>query len=176
MTTEDHLTGTAGEFPVSTSTSADHPDDRFADRSIDSFAEIGELLRAPEPCHVRHSKGYAVDVASSSVDHESGLELPGLSVNPMDPEPWWTRPWEDWVARQICQYAHLSDEEGVHSWLLTGRCVGRGPDCEPLLVEVRPYGRLSSSVISEAERRYRQNFAQPRRSPDASDDQELTER
>lgn len=126
--------------------------------TIDEFEQIGGLLEGG-PLYVRHSRGYDVDSTSVSVDGESGLELPGLSANPMNPEDWWTRPWQDWAARQICQYRHLSDKDGdAHVWLLTGRCVGRGPDCEPLLVDVKPLGRLTDAVLDRAEEIYQANF------------------
>jgi hypothetical protein len=129
------------------------------DDLIDSWEQIGELLRREEPLYVRHSKGYDVDASSCSMDGESGLELPGLSANPMNPEAWWSRPWQDWIARQICQYRHLSqDDAEAQTWLLTGRVVGRGPDCEPLLTDVRPMGRLGDKLISEAEERYDAEF------------------
>jgi hypothetical protein len=140
--------------------------DRIADSGVaavtqqtfERLDEIGALIRRGTPFYVRHSRGYETDLAARSVDGESGLELPGLSANPMNPEPWWTRPWQDWVARQICQYRHLSKEDGAQTWLLTGRPVGRGPDCEPLLVDVEPLGVLSERLIIEAEERYDQNF------------------
>lgn len=130
------------------------------DDVIDSWDRVGRLLQGAEPVYVRHSKGYQVDASSRSVDGESGLELPGLSANPMNPEPWWSRPWEDWIARQVCQYRHLSEgDDETETWLLTGRVVGRGPDCEPLLSDIRPMGRLSETFIKEAEERYDANFS-----------------
>lgn len=57
---------------------------------------------------------------------------PGLSANPLDPEPWWTRPTREWPARQLCNDAHLQREDGErHGWVLAGTVVGRGPDNEP---------------------------------------------
>lgn len=125
---------------------------------FDSLAEIAPLLRGDRPCYVRHSKGTELDVESYSFDYESGLRMPGLSANPMNPESWWSRPWEDWVARQICQYRHLRDGVEVRSWLLSGDCIARGPDCEPLLINITVFGWLSETVINEAQRRYDANF------------------
>jgi uncharacterized protein DUF6098 len=70
-----------------------------------------------------------------SVDYESGLRLPGFSANPLDPERWWTRPLRDWLARQLCQYAHIKDsaDDGRVAWILKGDVAGRGPDNEPLI-------------------------------------------
>ncbi len=84
--------------------------------------------------------------------------MPGLSVNPLTPEPWWTRPLRDWLARQICQYEHLAEDGDRHAWVFTGTCVGRGPDCEPLLVEVTPVARLDPAVLRKAKRVYEEEF------------------
>ena len=59
--------------------------------SIRGLAELEMTLGGPA-AYVRYSKGPQHDLGEASVDTESGLELPGLSVNPLDPEPWWTRP------------------------------------------------------------------------------------
>ncbi|MGJ9404517.1 DUF6098 family protein [Arthrobacter sp. KK5.5] len=48
--------------------------------------------------------------------------------------PRWTGPVRDWLARQLCQYKHLKERNPEHhAWVARGRCVARGPDCEPLL-------------------------------------------
>ena len=44
------------------------------------------------------------------------------------------------------------------AWVLRGRFVGRGPDCEPLLAEPVPVARLGEQLLQEAEARYRRNF------------------
>ncbi|GGI44920.1 hypothetical protein BCL57_000703 [Agromyces flavus] len=109
--------------------------------------------------YVRYSEGPAHDADGGSVDTESGLELPGLSVNPLDPEDWWTRPVADWLARQLCQYKHLRDSNRERrAWLVRGQVVGRGPDCEPLLADVEYVGLLDEALLDEAERRYRERF------------------
>ncbi|MDV7351638.1 DUF6098 family protein [Rhodococcus oxybenzonivorans] len=56
------------------------------------------------------------------------------------------------------KYAELSQQEGRFAWLLKGRVVGRGPDHEPLLTDIRPLARLSHSVLDEAAHRYRERF------------------
>lgn len=112
-----------------------------------------------EPLYVRFSKGPDADASESSVDHESGLELPGLSVNPLRPEPWWTRPLRDWLARQLCQYAHLRERgAGRFAWVLTGETAGRGPDCEPLIANGRPVAFIADAMIDEADRIYSERF------------------
>lgn len=125
------------------------------------FRSLAELADAAvsEELYIRYSKGPDDDGDSPSVDTESGLELPGLSVNPLRPEAWWTRPVADWLARQVCQYRELQEKNPERfAWVLTGRVVGRGPDCEPLLQECRPVARLADELIAEAERRYEQVF------------------
>ncbi|MGC5166065.1 DUF6098 family protein [Luteimicrobium sp. DT211] len=117
---------------------------------MDSLAQAVRLVeRSRETLYVRVSGGPAVDRCTVSRDHESGCVLPGLSVNPLSPEPWWDRPVEHWVARQLTQYAHLADD-GSFAWLLTGEVSGRGPDCEPLLVAVRPVAVLEDAALAEA--------------------------
>ena len=94
----------------------------------------------------------------AALEAELGDE-PGLSVNPLDPESWWTRPTVDWLARQLCQYKHLSERNPDRlAWVLHGEEVARGPDCEPLLVDVEFVARLTDRLLAEAERRYHERF------------------
>ncbi|MGV9768940.1 DUF6098 family protein [Microbacterium sp. NPDC003461] len=126
---------------------------------VRSLAELEELVGARPALHARYSQGPADDGDGGSMDTESGLELPGLSVNPLAPEPWWTRPVADWLARQLCQYRHLAEAHpDRHAWVLTGRLVGRGPDCEPLLAHAVPVARLDDRLLEEADARYREAF------------------
>ena len=121
--------------------------------------DLESIVVAGPALFVRYSEGYENDARSGSIDTESNLELPGLSVNPLTPESWWTRPLGDWLARQLCQYKHLQEKNpGRYAWVLRGEVVGRGPDCEPLMVHVEPVARLSPSLLAEAERTYHQNF------------------
>ena len=60
--------------------------------TLKSIDELLNLVRAEPGLYVRYSEGYDADRDSGSLDTESGLELPGLSVNPLNPESWWTRP------------------------------------------------------------------------------------
>ncbi len=125
---------------------------------VKNLAELERLVTTVDGVCLRYSQGYEADAGSQSTDTESGLALPGLSVNPLTPEAWWTRPLKDWLARQICQYKHLSEQRDRHAWILTGTCAGRGPDCEPLLTNIRPRGQLDSAVLEEAERVYEERF------------------
>ncbi len=127
----------------------------------DTIGTLDDLARAVERSgrlYVRWSEGPADD-QDGSVDTESGLTLPGLSVNPLHAESWWTRPFEDWLARQVCQYRELREKNpGRFAWALSGAEVGRGPDCEPLLREVIPIARLEERLLDEADARYRARF------------------
>jgi hypothetical protein len=116
---------------------------------VDRLDELVELMAVTGTVYVRFSGGPQADDEGVSVDGESGAVLPGLSVNRLDPEPWWTGPVRAWVARQLCQYAHLADEER-YAWVLTGTEVGRGPDSEPLVAEVVPVARVSGRLLAEA--------------------------
>ena len=126
--------------------------------------ELVELVGDAGPLYIRFSAGPEPDATSTSRDGESGAVLPGLSVNRLDPEPWWRRPTREWVARQLVQYAHLGGD-GRFPWVLLGREVGRGPDSEPLVVDVRPVAVVDPAVLDEASTVYREAFA-PGRLPD----------
>lgn len=126
---------------------------------VTSLAQLTELMGLlGGDVYVRYSAGPEADHGSGSIDGESGCELPGLSVNPLTPEPWWDRPVEQWAARQLCQYGHLR-ARGRAAWVLVGDVVGRGPDCEPLLDRVRPVARIDDAVLDEASEVYRTAFA-----------------
>src|SRR5687768_2044606 len=103
-----------------TTANAAEPDDL---PEIDSLSQLADLVT--EDTYVRFSNGPDSDRGSSSRDYESGLDLPGLSVNPLRPEDWWTRPLEEYLARQICNYVHLQTEsdDGRRAWVLTGEVV-----------------------------------------------------
>jgi hypothetical protein len=122
-----------------------------------SLAEVAELVVAVSPLYVRFSEGPVTDAATVSRDHESGCLLPGLSVNPLTPEPWWDRRLEHWLARQLCQYAHLLTPDRF-PWALTGEIAGRGPDCEPLLVGTTAVATIDQSVVDEASELYARVF------------------
>lgn len=129
------------------------------DRQVDTLAELGELTAQFDELFVRYSEGPDDDRGSGSIDTESGLELPGLSVNPLTPEAWWSRPLTDWLARQVCQYRDLAERNPDRfAWALTGRVIGRGPDCEPLIVAAQPIARLSPALLEEAGVVYESHF------------------
>jgi len=124
-----------------------------------SIHDIAQLENALGPLFVRHSEGPKHDAREQSVDGESGLKMPGLSVNPLTPESWWTRPLEHWIARQLVQYRQLQRVGGKKfAWILTGREVARGPDNEPLLTDVAPLAILRDDVLDESETVYSEVF------------------
>jgi hypothetical protein len=128
-------------------------------RRVPHLAQLAAVVRACPGLHVRYSAGPDDDMSRHSIDTESGLELPGLSVNPLDPEAWWTRPLEDWLARQLSQYRHLAEKEPERiAWILRGEECGRGPDCEPLLRDVDPVAVLDEELLEEARERYEKEF------------------
>ena len=135
-------------------------------RTIRSFDELSELATDGRHLYVRYSRGPDADLGSTSIDYESGLRLPGLSANPLHPECWWTRPVEDWLARQISKYVHLRDDSTDHrvGWILAGTVVARGPDNEPLLDDVEPVALVDDALVEEAKRRYRSRFEVGRQS------------
>ncbi len=120
-----------------------------------SLDELARLVEGGGDLYVRWSRGPGADLGSvASTDDLTGIPLPGLSVNALDVEPWWSdRPVRLWVARRLYDYCHLRREKGpgVRPWVLRGREVGRGPDNEPLVREVEPVAWVDARVITEAE-------------------------
>jgi hypothetical protein len=133
---------------------------------VERLDQLTELVLAARPAYVRFSAGPQADAHGTSTDGESGATLPGLSVNRLEPEPWWDRPPRVWIARQLAQYAHLAERGDRIAWVLTGREVGRGPDSEPLVTDVVPVAELARPVLDEALAVYREALA-PGRLPDA---------
>jgi hypothetical protein len=82
--------------------------------------------------------------------------MPGLSVNPLRPPPWW--PEDDvelWVARKLHEYSPLAgrlEEDGSRNraWVAAGELAGRGPDNEPLLRPCAPVALIDDVVLAEA--------------------------
>lgn len=127
-------------------------------RVLRRLSELAELVRADGELYVRFGPD-PEEMPDGSVDYESGLRMPGLSVNPLAPQDWWTRPLEDWVARQVCQYVHLAERSSDHQgWVVRGRIAGHGPDTEPLLVDTTVVARLDGELVAEARHRYRERF------------------
>jgi hypothetical protein len=126
---------------------------------IGSLGELVEFIGRRDGVLLRYSKGPWHDAESGvSRDYEADVALPGLSATPVTPEPWWPRPPEDWIARRVCKYAELGEEEDRYPWLLTGEVAGWGPDHEPLVVEVRPLARIGRQALDEARVLYHERF------------------
>jgi Family of unknown function (DUF6098) len=119
--------------------------------------DLVELLGLGIPLYLRYSPGPEADAAHPSVDHESGLPMPGHSANPLNPPGWWTRPVTDWLARRVCQYRHQAHDT-ARPWVLTGEIIDVGPDNEPLLVAVQPIAWLSADLVAEAHQRYHEHM------------------
>lgn len=128
-------------------------------QQLTSMQDLEELISEAPELYIRYSEGPEADDSRGSLDTESQLELPGLSVNPLAPESWWSRPLTDWLARQLCQYKTLQEKNPERrAWVVSGREVAHGPDCEPLLTEVKVIAKLSDTVLEEAETLYKQRF------------------
>lgn len=120
---------------------------------LDRLDELVKLMELGVPLYLRYSPGPEADAGHPSIDHESGLPMPGHSANPLRAPDWWTLPVEDWLARRVCQYLR-EVHEGARPWVLTGQVADFGPDNEPLLVHVRPIAWLSGQLVHEARQRY----------------------
>lgn len=136
------------------------------------LADIERLLETGPGLYVRFSRGFAADLEAGGIDAETGLELPGYSARPLDPEPWWTLPTEEWIARQLAR-GPFPRQQGAFAWLLRGRVAGRGADGEPLLNDVEVVGRLADSVLAEAERVWRERFDAARGALGVRDDEQI---
>ncbi|MFC9220117.1 DUF6098 family protein [Streptomyces hygroscopicus] len=121
--------------------------------------QLVELIEEGPAVFVRWSRGPQADLEGSPVSRDglTGMEMPGLSANPLVFEEWAKDlPTALWVARRLCDYIHLRDDDqgpdDVHPWVLKGEEIGRGPDNEPLVRDVEPVAWIADSVIAEAER------------------------
>jgi hypothetical protein len=127
---------------------------------LSSLDRLAALVEQRPKLYVRYSKGPEHDRTMTSRDHESGLTLPGLSVSPLEPAEWWTRPTVEWLARQLCRYAHLRDrapDERV-AWVLAGDVVGRGPDNEPLVCPWEAVAVVDDALVDRARQLYEERF------------------
>lgn len=131
---------------------------------VDDLDQLVDLLRRTGPeeeLYIRWSRGPDADLSGgygtehSSKDALTGIDLPGLSANPLAVEPWWGgRPLRLWVARRLYDYCHLRELRGpgVRPWVLVGEQLGRGPDNEPLVRCHRPVAWVSERALHEADR------------------------
>lgn len=124
-------------------------------REVRTLDELVALVEERPALFIRWSKGPQADADRTSRDDLTGAPLPGLCANPLAVEAWWEdRPLRLWVARRVHDYHHLRQERGpgVRAWVLEGEEVGRGPDNEPLVDDVRPVAWVADEVVAEAAR------------------------
>lgn len=128
--------------------------------TVEDVDALAALLDRPTPSgtalYVRWSRGPAVDGVGNggqaSRDALTGVELPGLSANPLAPEPWWgDRSRRLWVARKLYDYEHMRRLRGpgVRPWVLAGEERGRGPDNEPLVLCREPVAWVSETALRQ---------------------------
>lgn len=133
----------------------DTPDEVDGLPSLETLDGLVGFIQGRTDVFVRWSAGPAADRDTTSYDELTGVELPGLSANPLAVEQWWgERSLRLWVARRLYDYRHLRETRGpqVRPWILEGEEVGRGPDNEPLVVCHRPLAWLDLDVVAEATR------------------------
>lgn len=121
--------------------------------TLETLDELMELVDDRHDLFVRWSAGPDTDEGAVSYDELTGVELPGLSANPLAVEDWWgDRSRRLWVARRLYDYRHLRELRGpqVRPWVLEGKEVGRGPDNEPLVACRRPVAWLHPDVVASA--------------------------
>ncbi|MFB6394473.1 DUF6098 family protein [Polymorphospora lycopeni] len=128
---------------------------------LDDLDQLAELVRRQDQeLYVRWSHGPVADgvgggeQTQTSRDGLTGVPLPGLSANPLRPEPWWgDRSIRLWVARRLYDYCHMRELRGAGTfpWVFVGERCGRGPDNEPLVQCRRPIARVGEKALHEAE-------------------------
>jgi hypothetical protein len=106
-------------------------------RTVQTIDELVKLAADRDDLYVRWTADAEQDQArGTSLDELTGVELPGLSANPLKVEPWWDESRLDlWMARRLYDYRHLRRKRGpeIRPWVIAGEVVGRGPDNEPLV-------------------------------------------
>jgi hypothetical protein len=123
-------------------------------RTLHSLDELVALADSRDDLYVRWTDDPQEDrQRGGSIDELTGVEMPGLSANPLKVEPWWEdRPHHLWMARRLYDYRHLREQRGpeVRPWLIVGDVVGRGPDNEPLVRCREIVACLDDSVTTAA--------------------------
>lgn len=122
--------------------------------TLQTLDELVELAASRDDLYVRWTADAEADQErGTSLDELTGVELPGLSANPLKVEPWWDdRPLDLWMARRLYDYRHLRRKRGpeVRPWVIAGEVVGRGPDNEPLVRCQQIVACLSEAVTTSA--------------------------
>jgi hypothetical protein len=130
--------------------------------TLEDLEALADLVERHDARHgelyVRWSAGPDADRVTcggseqSSRDSLTGIDLPGLSANPLRPEPWWQdRSLTLWVARKLYDYEHMRELRGtmVRPWVLVGDQCGRGPDNEPLVICRQPLAWVSDTALRQ---------------------------
>ena len=121
--------------------------------TVRTLDELAALVDARRDLYLRWSRGPGTDRDSTTRDELTGIELPGLSANPLSVEDWWGElSRRVWVARRVYDYRHLKDDKGPDErpWVLEGREIGRGPDNEPVVRCERALAWVDDGVVDEA--------------------------
>lgn len=127
--------------------------------TIDDLDELDDLVSRAGKLYLRYSLGPEEDMAHPSRDYEADVDLPGLPCTLLTPEEWWPREPIDWVARRVCKYLHLAqDDPRRRPWIMRGEVAGYGPDHEPLLSDIEPIGWLGDRLVEQARQRYHDRF------------------
>jgi len=135
--------------------------------TIDDLDELADVVSRAVRVYLRYSLGPDGDMAHPSRDYEADVDLPGLPCTLLTPEAWWPRDPVDWIARRVCKYLHLAqDDPRRRAWILRGEVAGYGPDHEPLLSDIEPIGWLGDRLVEQARERYHERFDVGRTSVD----------
>ncbi|WP_220181951.1 DUF6098 family protein [Rhodococcus sp. AG1013] len=94
--------------------------------AITTLAELVALTASTHGIFLRYSSGPERDAADCrSLDLESGIDMPGLAVTPLSPEPWWPGSAEGWIARRLHRCCGLSNTLTARSRLTMKRAQNR---------------------------------------------------
>lgn len=133
-------------------------------REINTLSELVETVKKLDgegkKVFVRYSLGPDTDrKGRGSRNYQTGRVENGLSCENLNPERWFVanahvtgNTVEKWVAMQLLSYSFMLHQglDGTRCWILTGECVGKGSDNEPLVDNWKPVAWVSESVIKEA--------------------------
>lgn len=114
-----------------------------------------DLVQEPgPPLYLRWSANIAADLdLGTSLDNLTGVELPGLAVQPLATESWWgERPLDLWWARKMGGLRPPVDVDGpaVRPWVVTGVPAGRGPDGDLLVVDCAFVATVTDAMMDQA--------------------------
>jgi hypothetical protein len=126
---------------------------------ITTLEQLADLVAGDSPMYLRYFQGPGRGCCEGSQPRLRGRRDIAWTVGHHDrPGTMVPRAVEEWVARRICKYGELAEEDDRYAWLLKGIIVGRGPDHEPLLTDIRPLARLSRAVLEQATLLYHERF------------------